>query len=120
MLVSEGNRFIKGDTPLFNAVLEKRTENVKLLISAKANLNHNNGRRRFPLLLAAGRQAYDIVVLLLEGGADFRQKDLDGDDLVQWVSRRSVTLIEGEQKKSFFKTVDFLKAKGEKFELRKD
>jgi ankyrin repeat protein len=120
-LISAGNKFTKGDSPLYYAILEARPENVKLLVKAKADVNHKNGKRRFPLLLAAGRQRYDIVYLLLETNADFRQKDHNDDDLVQWVSRRNGNSIESdEQRKWFFKSVDFMKAKGAKFELRKD
>jgi ankyrin repeat protein len=41
-LVNAGNRNSPGETPIFYAITNQRTENAKLLIAAKADLNHKN------------------------------------------------------------------------------
>jgi len=118
-LVHTGSKS-RNETPLFFAINENRLENAKLLIAAGADLKHKDGLGYSPLMLAAGRPAYDIAYELLMAGADYRQEDSGGDNYIGWVSRRNEHFVQGQDQQIWFlKTVDFLKEKGEKFELLK-
>jgi ankyrin repeat protein len=121
-LVNVGNRYSPGDTPMIYAVLEQRTENAKLLIAAGADVNHKNKAGQVLLVRAGERPAYGIVYALLEAGADYHQKDLNGLDLVRFISGRNEESIppfyREEQAPWYFKTVEWLRKKGEKVEIR--
>jgi ankyrin repeat protein len=120
-LVNVGNPNSPGETPIYYAILNDRTENAKLLIAAGADVNRKNKGGTFPLMRAARRPAYSIVFALLEAGADYRQKDAHGNDVVEWISGRNeddipVSYLE-EQWPWFLKTVDWLRKKGENVEI---
>jgi ankyrin repeat protein len=111
-LENVGNRFSPGDTPLFYAALAERTENVRLLLAKKANVKRKNQRKDTALHLAVGVQAYDIVLLLLDAGADYNEKNSNGKSLIDWVDGRSESLVPPKQMAAFRKTIEFLRKKG--------
>jgi ankyrin repeat protein len=118
-LVNEGNPFFPGQTPLYYAISKNRSENAKLLIGAKADVNHKDATQSCPVLRAAEQGNYEIVLALLNAGADFRQRD-KAYDLVSWVSQRNENDFENEESRVWFrKTVQFLKDRGVKIELPK-
>jgi ankyrin repeat protein len=120
-LINEGNPFSRGKTPIYYAISKARTANAKLLIAAKADVNHKDATGSCPLLRAAQMGEYETVYALLEAGADFRQRDKAGDDLVSWVSRRNEADFAKETMRTWFlKTVDLLKEKGAEFEPAKE
>jgi ankyrin repeat protein len=120
-LVNDGNPFVRGRTPIYYTISKGRVANAKLLIAAKADLNHKDATGSCPLLRAAQRGDYEIVFALLSAGADFRQRDTADDDLVSWVSRRNEgDFPKAEMRMWFLKTVDLLKEKGAKFDLAKE
>ena len=72
-----GNRYSPNSTPLFYALYHKhlyiesgRVRKVELLISAGANINHQDAEGGTPLRRAAESGAYEIVLRLLLEGAD--------------------------------------------------
>ncbi|HYV37455.1 MAG TPA: ankyrin repeat domain-containing protein [Gemmataceae bacterium] len=122
-LVNKGSKFNPGETPLFYAIGNQRTENAKLLIAAGADIHHKNEKGYFPLMLAVSRPAYPIAYLLLEAGADYHQKEpFGGKNAVEWISGRNLDSIPphmvDEQGPWYLKTVEWLRNKGEKIEIR--
>ncbi|HEY2841966.1 MAG TPA: ankyrin repeat domain-containing protein [Pirellulales bacterium] len=68
-------RLASSDSPLHAIIRGNSPDkfaNVKLLIEKGTDLDHVDGRNSTPAMAAAMRGRYDIVLLLLEAGADFR------------------------------------------------
>jgi hypothetical protein len=67
------------------------------------------------------RPAYPIVYALLEAGADYHQKDANGETAVDEISGRNEDLIPAfyrkEQAPWYRKSVEWLRKKGEKVEV---
>lgn len=113
-LVNEGNRFYPNSTPIFYAIDAGRYANVKLLIEAGADLDHQEEKfGNSPLMQASQTANYDIVLMLLEAGADFRIPDKHGRDLIKyWYRGRDENMVPKSQKEWFRKVQEFFKAKG--------
>ncbi len=72
--------YSEGTTPIFAAIDSRRMKNLDLLIKAGADVNHQDNFGNTPILHAAwGR--FDVVLRLLEAGADYRIRNNDGEDL---------------------------------------
>lgn len=71
------NRVINeaNDTPIFQAIGERRTENIKLLVKYHADLNYHGGSGNTPLLVAVNAKQFEIALLLLRAGANPRVQD---------------------------------------------
>jgi ankyrin repeat protein len=120
-LVNEGNPYFKGQTPLYYAISRSRVANAKLLIAAKADVNHQDATESCPLLRAAERGEYEIVYALLEAGADFRQRNKAGVDLVGWVALSKEDEFTQETSRMWFlRTVDLLRKKRAEAEAPKE
>jgi hypothetical protein len=76
-----------GNTVMFDAILSGRMENVKTLVEAGANLNHQDDGGKTPLHIAAGFNNYDMVLYLLQSGADPTLTDIWGYDLAGMIRR---------------------------------
>lgn len=74
--VGYGNR-----TLIYEAIINERVRNVSLLAEAGADLSHRDTAGESPLMTAAAVNAYDIVYVLLEKGADPSLKNRWGFDL---------------------------------------
>ena len=61
----------------------------------------------------------DMVFLLLEGGADFRQKNSVGDDVIGWIQSKKRFFDDG-QKVWLDKSAELLKSKGAVLDLPKE
>jgi ankyrin repeat protein len=59
-----------------------RLEQFKMLIAAGANLNARDKNGNTPMMIAAGARRFDIVYLMLQEGADPRQKSKNGIPLL--------------------------------------
>jgi ankyrin repeat protein len=99
-IVSKGNPQGKR-TPLFYALYDSRTENVKLLLGKKANINYQDDTGCFPLYYAALKQDYHIVVLLLKAGADINLKTKFGHDIYEMTVDRDEAEIKNSQLANF-------------------
>lgn len=73
-----------GRNLLHIAVMEKRTEIIDYLLKKNiCNVNEQDSEGNFPLSLAiAGAKSLDYVKLLIEHGADYKQKTKDGFSLL--------------------------------------
>ncbi|MCE2570912.1 ankyrin repeat domain-containing protein [Motilimonas eburnea] len=58
-------------TPIFDAVVATRLENVKILMAAGANLNLRNWKRETVADFAASSNQWQIVYMMLEAGVDY-------------------------------------------------
>ena len=69
------NGLISSQTPLFSVttgVNGNKMDHVRVLIDKKADLNHMNGTGVTPVMEAVSTGQYNIALLLLEKGADYR------------------------------------------------
>lgn len=71
----------KRETPIFSAIIRRRIDNVKLLIEAGACLDISDPMGVTPMILASDMGAYDIVVILLEAGANPFWQTIQGHNL---------------------------------------
>jgi ankyrin repeat protein len=78
------------ETPIFAAVLNRQLENVMYLVRNGAYLDVGDGMGTTPALLAADQRAYDILVWLLENGANPHLKNQQGYDVLRSLSERKV------------------------------
>lgn len=72
-----------GKTILFRAITFSNLENVKALVEAGSNINHQDKGGRTPVLLAADMGKYSMVYYLLNNGADPLLETLSGYDLIR-------------------------------------
>lgn len=113
-LLNTGHRTVPNQTPLFFAISNGRTDNVRMLIKANADVNHASKSGR-PLDDAVN-QDFEIVLLLLEAGAEYKY---DGFGLVESMKLDLKNGLVGrsERSKSWFqKTMKFLEDKGAQFQ----
>jgi ankyrin repeat protein len=76
---------LTGLTPIWRSIEEILPTNVKLLAAAGADVNFPDGRGVTPLMFAAGSNRYDIDLILLDAGADPRQKNKWGNSLLWYI-----------------------------------
>jgi uncharacterized protein len=67
--------FFTHQTPIYAAILARRTANVQLLIKSNACLNVSDPTGITPLIWASSARAFDLVVLLLKHGANPNARD---------------------------------------------
>jgi ankyrin repeat protein len=101
--LNKGNRHYPNSTPIFYAIAKRRTENVVLLIKAGANVNHRNDKGVTPLRASAGTGRYELVLKLLEVGADPLKPDHHGGTLVDWFDGRDEEMVPDEDQKPYFR-----------------
>lgn len=111
--INTDHPFCPNSTPMYYAIYDERTENVKLLIEAGANLNHQNDYGRTPLHIASAQGDFDIVLELLEAGADYRIEDMHGRDVIESSLRGRAELPLAEDQKQWLgKVMAFFEAEG--------
>lgn len=69
-------------TPIFYAIEENNIETVKLLLSKKADLSIKDKQNRTPLMHAVVNRSWEIVDLLSEIALNFKDQDINGDNLI--------------------------------------
>jgi ankyrin repeat protein len=100
-----GNRHSPGSTPIYYAVDARRTENVKILIKARADVNRRNGYGEILLREALLAGTCEMVVDLLEAGADPQLKDNHGHDFVEWMQDYDERFVHQEENKPWFRKI---------------
>lgn len=73
-----GGNMHKGETALFPAAITGNAEIVRLLIKAKADVNHQSDRGITALGDAARNKHYKVVHVLLEAGAELGESPVRG------------------------------------------
>lgn len=101
-------------TPLICAIHANNLESVKALVEAGADLDRPNSVSACPLLFASVRHYWEIVLLLLQSGADIHASipfDLGSiDEYILWMPREVVTIRpEPDQLPWFDKAQSFIK-----------
>ena len=111
----------KHETPLFKAISARNIKNVKLLIKAGANLNHQDTCGSTPVMEAATHLEYRIAYLLLQEGADWKLKEGNGKDLA-YLCFSFPQMLDKEFPEGFKynrKVLEFLREKGVDIEAAK-
>ena len=100
-----------GNTVMDTAILHNRMNQVRLLVEAGANLNHQDGSGITPAKNAATVHNYTMVLFFLENGADPTLKNKWGYDLVSHIERFGYRgAYRGKQnRKDYDKVVKYLK-----------
>jgi ankyrin repeat protein len=113
-----GVRAVYGDcspTPIFDAVNSRKLENLRILIKAGANLEARNSFDHTPLLDAACICYYDVVLFLLEAGADFHAKSESGETVGYYMLASRPRGPSAEAKEPWHQCMDFLRKRGVSF-----
>lgn len=97
---------------LFDAVKHHSEAAVRLLLDAKANVNHVNATGSTAVRFANNVSYYKMVAYLLERGVDPTIPDKWGKDLVTDLKDRGDNGIPADQKKSFKRVVVELERRG--------
>lgn len=93
------NPDVAGTTPLHAAVERNHISIVELLLRGPraADVNARNGSGQTPLFIAVLQDLVELVVILLQAGADPRLKCAEGltalDQGVQWCTNRKATMV---------------------------
>ena len=74
---------ISDRAPIYDAIRSRNPENARLLIKAGADLEIRDWAGWTPLMLAASRHSFEVMLVLLEAGADFRAKDPQGNSVAR-------------------------------------
>lgn len=108
-LVGYGDRTI-----IYEAILNNRTDNVRTLIEAGADLAHRDTAGETPVATAASINNYDMVYLFLAKGADPSIKDRWGYDLAGLMKKYGTRGIkpDSEQYQWYLKVVAEMKKRG--------
>jgi hypothetical protein len=108
-LVGYGDRTI-----IYEAILNNRTDNVRTLIEAGADLTHRDTAGSPPIMTAAGIKNFDMVYLFLEKGADPKIKDKWDRDLAEMMKTFADRGIKpnSEQYRWYLKVVAEMKKRG--------
>jgi ankyrin repeat protein len=100
------------NTPLFDALAAHRDNNVRVLITAGADMNTLNSIGATPMFVAAANQRYELVYDMLKAGADPTVKIGKSGKTVLSVIRRSRVPPGAPPYEWQLKVVDFLRQKG--------
>ena len=93
------NLYAGGKTPIFDAIslTGDVPHSLEVLIRAGANLNALDEYGNTPALQAAGLNRYDIVLILLENGADPSLKNKNGISVYERVEKSNGVFIKGSK-----------------------
>ncbi len=97
--------------PIFTAILSMSVENIETLIHAGADLNVVNSTGWSPLRYAANLNRYDMVLLLLQAGADWSISDKQGKTLVYRIETGNIAET-SKYYEYLVKVIDFLRGVG--------
>lgn len=105
---------IAGGTIIYSAIMNHRSENVRLLIASGASIRHEDGSGYTPLMLAANINQYEIAYMLLECGADPTIRTKWGADLASHMVRFGDRGIprRGKQRAYYEKVIEELRDRG--------
>ena len=107
-----------GRTALCEAILRRLGPNVKLLIESGADVNAQDGTRDTPLTTAGNINAFNIVYMLLEAGADHTIQNNWGYTVTEPILTNNVD-PEHELFRWRAKVIKLLEARGVDFEEEK-
>ena len=99
-------------TVIYQAVMYNQIVNVRLLIEAGANLNHQDSSGKTPMLTAANINNYDMIFFFLEHGADPTIKNRWGYDLPGKIKLYADRAMEFKQYRWYLLVVEELKSRG--------
>src|SRR4029078_12256475 len=82
---------------LISAVIDGDTEAVRALLAAGSDVNETVSGGRTPLIMSILFERTQIMTLLLEAGADPRQRDSLGLNAEHWAQRKVLNLLNQRQ-----------------------
>lgn len=103
--------------PVYVAIMTDRTENLELLLKSGANSNVVDGAGLTPAMLAATSGSWEMVMLLIEAGADVSFKNERGGNLLSLIEMVGAG-VNGKEAKWRAKVVNYLRNEGMKVNLR--
>jgi ankyrin repeat protein len=119
-LINTGNEDYPDDTPIFYAIGMHRSENVRLLIEAGADLAHQDNLGHSPFYEAVDDGDYEIALMIAKAGANIYAKDKRGQDAIHILKDfRTPGAMEPEQHRQFLRLVDFLNKRGAEIRIGK-
>lgn len=103
-----------GNTVMHTAIMDSRMNQVRLLVEAGADLNHQDDSGETPMKKASSINHYTMVLFFLERGADPTLKNKWGHDLASNIKRFGYRGVDrGKQnRKDYDKVVEILKGRG--------
>lgn len=101
-------------TVIWDAILNRRIENVSILIEAGADLSYQDKSGSTPMMTAAGVKNFDMVYMMLEKGADPLVKNRWGNNLIWLMKEYGDRGMKkgGEQYRWYLKVIEELKRRG--------
>jgi ankyrin repeat protein len=107
--LNTGNPHYPNRTPIYYTIMRDafdippwRARNAEILIRAGANIDYLDSEGESPARNAAGSGNYEIVVKLLEAGADPRLGNPSRLTLVDWFQGRDESLVVHEEQLPWF------------------
>jgi ankyrin repeat protein len=76
-----------GETPIYQAIMHRRLENVKILVAQGADLEHKDMEGTTPIRQAATARMYETALFLLRAGADPAAENNWGSSAVEIVKK---------------------------------
>jgi len=102
-----------GETPLFEAMSYGTKRNAPILLDAGANMNAQLKNGNTPMMTAAALGQFDLVLDLLNRGADYTVKNFNGDDLADRIAFVRRTMDPHNELTDWMnKVIDWLKERG--------
>lgn len=115
-LPNTGNRHSPNCTPIFYAIYKRHTQTVLALIAAGADVNHQNQHGTRPLKAAYENLLFEVIINLIEAGADPRLGDNNGETILDsgWWNQPETDVIkfedtiEGDENKHWYRKMKAL------------
>ena len=104
-------------SPIFDAIAADRHENLRFLLDNGANPNIVNKSGHSPLMFAITSASWEMVMMMLDAGADYTFKNKWNEDAASAIERQGLG-TEGKSGEWRKKVVKFFKQNGIELDLR--
>ena len=104
-------------SPIYDAIAADRHENLRFLLNNGANPNVVNKSGHSPLMFAITSASWEMVMMMLDAGADYKFKNKWNEDAASAIERQGLG-TEGKNGEWRKKVIQFFKQKGIELDLR--